>query len=83
MVQDGAGGGGSIAHISVAEVTDEHFVDVGDEHLKKGLVSLMVLVKDCGCDIMGVAKVGDLGGRRDRWDGRLGAGVKRSNETCG
>ena len=32
---------------------------------------------------MGVAKVGDLGARSGRWDGVLGAGVNRSNDSRG
>ena len=61
MVQDGTGGSGSVAQVSVAEGTDEHFGDGGDDHLRKGLVSLAVLGEDGGGNVMGVAKVGDLG----------------------
>ena len=61
MVQDGAGGGGDVAHVAVAEGPDENFVDGGDEHFPKGLVDLVILVEDGGGDVMSVAKVGDLG----------------------
>ena len=66
MVQNGAGGGGAVSHVAVAEGTDENFVDGGDENFPKGLVGLVVLVENGGGDVMGVAKVGDLGPRRDR-----------------
>ena len=59
--QDGAGGGGSVSHVAVAEGTDEHFVDSGDELLLKGLVITIVLVGDDGINVMGVARVGDIG----------------------
>ena len=59
------GGGGAIAHVSVTEGPDEHFINGGDEHLPKGLVSLVVVVKDGGGNVMGVSKVGDIGARRD------------------
>ena len=61
VIQYGAGGGGAIADVAVAEGTDEHFVDGGNEHLLKGLVGGIVLVEYCGGNVMGVAKVGDLG----------------------
>ena len=83
MVQDGAGGGGAVTDAAVAEGTDEHFADGGDDHLPKGLVGSVVLVEDGGDDVMGVAKVGDLGPRRDILNGRLGAQVDRSNEGRG
>ena len=83
MVQYVAGGGGAVAHIEVSEGTDEHFVDGGDETFLKGLVGLVVLVEDSDGNIMGVAKVGDMGSRRNRWDGRLGTGVDQSNEVRG
>ena len=67
----------------MAEVLDKHFVDGSDDHFPKGLVDLVVLIEDSGGDVMGVLKVGDLGDRRDRWDGGLGAGVGRSDEGCG
>ena len=54
---------------------DEHFVDGGDEHFPKGLVGLVVLVEYEGGNFMGVLKAGDLGARRDRWDGGIGAGL--------
>ena len=66
MVQDGAGGGGAIAHVAVAEVMDKNFVNGGDEILSKGLVGAIVLVEDCGGNVMGVAKVGGLGARSGR-----------------
>ena len=83
MIQDGAGGCGDIAPIAVEEGTDEHFVDGGDEHMTKGLVGAVVLVEDGSGNIMGVAKVGDLGARRDIWDGGIGAGVDRNDEGRG
>ena len=83
MVQDGAGGGSAVAHVVVAEGTDEHFVDGGDEHLSKGLVGAIVLLEDRSGNVMGVTKVGDLGARHDRWDGGIGAGVNRIDERCG
>ena len=83
MVQDGAGGGGDVAHLAVAEVTDEHFVDGGNEHFPKVLVGLVVLVEGGGGDVMGVEKVCDLGARHNRWDGWLGAGVYRGDEGRG
>ena len=83
MVQDGVGGGGAVAHVEVAEGTDEHFVDRWDEHFPKGLVGAIVLFEDDGGNVMGVAKVGDMGDWRDRWDGGLGTGVDRSDEGRG
>ena len=67
----------------MSEVTDENFVDRGDDHFLMGLVGGIVLVEDCGGHVMVVAKVGDLGSRRNRWYGGLGAGVNRSNEGRG
>ena len=61
MVQDGAGGGGAVFHVAVAEGTDENFVDGGDENLSKGRVGAIVILEDFGGNVMGVAKVGDLG----------------------
>ena len=83
MVQNGAVGGGSVAHVAVAEGTDEHFVYGGDEHLSKVLVGAIVLVEDCSGNVMDVTKVGDLGDQRDRCDGGIGAGVNRSDESRG
>ena len=83
MVQDGAGGGGSVAPAAVAEGTDKHFVDSSNKHLLKGLVGAIILVEDGGGNVMGLAKVGDLGTRRNRWDGGIGARVDRSDEGCG
>ena len=65
MVQDGAGGGGGVSHIAVAEGTHEHFVDGGNEHFPKGLVGVIVLIDEDGGKVMGVAKVGDLGDQHD------------------
>ena len=65
MIQNGAGGGGSVSHVSLAEVPDEYCVNVGDSHLKKGLVGLVVLVKDGIGNVMVVSQVGDLGAGRD------------------
>ena len=45
----------------MAEGPDENFVDGGNEHFPKGLVSSAVLAEDSGGDVMGVSKVGDLG----------------------
>ena len=61
MVQDCAGGGGAVAHLAMAEGTDEHFVDSGDENFPKGLVDSIVLVEDGGGNVMGAAEVGGLG----------------------
>ena len=44
-----------------AEGTEKNFVDGGDDHLPKGLVGLVVFVEDGGGNVMGVAKVGDMG----------------------
>ena len=49
----------------------------------KGLVGAIVLVEDCGGNVMDVAKVGDLGDRSGSWDGGIGAGVNRSDEGSG
>ena len=49
----------------------------------KGLVGTIVLVEDCGGNVTGVLKVGDIGARSVRWDGGLGAGVNRSDESIG
>ena len=83
MVQYGAGGGDAIAHVAAAEGTDENFVDGNDEHLSKGLVVVIILIEDCGGNFMGVAKVGNLGTQRNRWDGGLGAGVNQRDESRG
>ena len=45
----------------MAEGTDEHFVDSGDENFPKGLVDSIVLVEDGGGNVMGAAEVGGLG----------------------
>ena len=58
----------------------ERCVDGGDENLPKGLVSLAVIVEEGGGNVIGIAKLGDMGDRHDRCDGGLGAGVDRSNE---
>ena len=83
MVQDGAGGGGSVAHIALVEGTDEHFVDGSDENFSKVLVGATVLAEEDGGNIMGVAKVGDLVAGHNRWYGGIGTGVNRSNEIRG
>ena len=86
MFQDGAGGaggGGVVAHVAVAEGTDEHFVNGRDEHFPKGLVGAIVIVEDGGGNLMGVAKVGEVGARRDIWYGGLSGGVDRSDEGRG
>ena len=83
IFQDGAGGGGAVSHVAVTEGTDENFVNGGDKNLPKGLVGLVVLIEDGGVNVMGVAKVDDLGARRNIWDGGLGAGVDRSDEGHG
>ena len=83
MVQDGAGGGGAVSHVAVGEGTDENFVDGSDENFPKGLVSAIVLIENDGGDVMGVAKVGDLGAWRYGWDGGIGAGVDWSNKGYG
>ena len=83
MVHDGAGGGGAVSHVAMVEGTDEHFVDGGDENLPKGIVGAIILFEDGGGNAMGVAKIGDLGPRRDRWDGGIGARVDQSNEGRG
>ena len=83
MVQYGAGGGGAVSHVAVAEGKDEHFVNEGNEHFSKGLVGAIVLVEDYGGSFTGVAKVGDMGARRGRWDGGIGTGVNQINESCG
>ena len=70
-------------HTYEAKRPDEHFVDSGDEHLPKVLVGLVVLVEDGGGGVMGVSKVGDLGDRRDRWNGGIVDGVNWSNESRG
>ena len=67
----------------MAEGPDEHFVDGGDENFPKGIVSTIVLFEDGGDNAMGVAKIGDLGPRRDRWDGGIGARVDQSDEGRG
>ena len=38
MIQDGAGGGGAVAHGVVVEETDEHFVERGDYHFRRALL---------------------------------------------
>ena len=83
MVQYGVGGGGAVAHVAVAEGQDENFVDGGGENLLKGLVGSVVLVEDGGGNVMGEAEVGDMGPRRDRWDGGLSDGFDRSDEERG
>ena len=83
MIQDGAGGGGAVAHVAVAEKTGGNFVDGGDEHLSKGLVGAIVLVEDCDGDVIGVSKVGDMGNRHDIWDGGIGSKVNRRDEIRG
>ena len=80
MVQDGTGGGGAVAHIAVVEGTDEHFVDVSNQYFPKGRFCLIVLVEGGGGDNMGIAKVGDMGGHCNIWDGGVGVGVERINE---
>ena len=62
MVKDGAVGGVALAHVAVAEGTDEYVIDGKNEHFPKGLIGAIVLVGDSGGNVMGVAKVGDLGG---------------------
>ena len=83
MVQDGAGDGGAVAHVAVAEGTDENFVNRVDEHFSKGLVRAIVIIEDCGSNVIGVSKVGDLGARHGRWNGGIGARVNRSDESRG
>ena len=61
MIQNGAGGGGAVSHIALAEGPDEHLVDGGDYNLTKCLVGSVVIVKDGGGDIMGVSQIGDMG----------------------
>ena len=79
MIQNGAGGGGSVFHVAVVEGTDKHLVDGGDYNLKKCLFGLVLLVKYSGGDVMGVSQVGYLGAGRDQWDGGLGTGVDGSD----
>ena len=45
MVQDGAGGGGAVAHGVVAEETDEHFVERGDYHFRRALLVRLYSLK--------------------------------------
>ena len=74
------GGGGAVANVAVADGTDKNFVDGGDYHLSKGLVGAIVRVEDFGGNVMGVAKVGDLGARIGSWDSGIGAGANHSDE---
>ena len=83
MVQDVAGDGGIVANVVVAERTDKNFVDGCDYHLSKGLVGAIVLVEDCGGNVMGVVKVGDLGSRSGSCNCGLGSGVNRSDKISG
>ena len=77
------GASAAISHVAVADRTDEHLVDGSDENFLKGLDGAIVLVENgCG-NVMGVAKVGDLGDRRDRWNGGIVDGVNWSNESRG
>ena len=82
MIQNGAGGGGAVSHVVVAEGPDDHLVNSGDSNLTKCLVVLVVLVKDSGGNVMGLSQVGDVGAGRDRWDGGIGAGVDGKDEGC-
>ena len=45
----------------MAEGTDEYVIDGKNEDFPKGLIGAIVLVGDSGGNVMGVAKVGDLG----------------------
>ena len=49
----------------------------------KGFVGAIVFIEDCGRSVMGVSEVGDLRDQRDRWYGRLGVRVNRSNKRLG
>ena len=51
--------------------------------MSKGLVGAIVLVEDCGGNVMGVEKFGELGARSDSWDGGLGARINQINESSG
>ena len=44
----------------------ERCVDGGDKNLPKGLASLAVIVEEGGGNVIGIAKLGDMGDRHDR-----------------
>ena len=83
MVQDSTGGYEAISDVLVLEVADEHFIYSIEKNLSERLVSVIVLVEECGCGVKIIAKFGDLGASGVGWDDGYRAGVDGHDEWGG
>ena len=83
MVQDSTGGCDAVSNVLVSEGEDERFVDGGEKNLSKSLVSVIVLIKECGGGVESIVKFGDLSASWVGWDDGYISGVEGNDKRDG